>query len=172
MKTHLLSAAIVVISAASALAADLMATDPFAFATNPTAKAGAAYIPVMNHGPADRLIDAASDVAKRVEIHQHLNDGDVMKMRQVVDGLPIGNHAHIEMAPGGVHVMLMGLIDPLIEGKPFNVTLVFASGTEIAVSVPVVDRAKHNGNTHGKTHDHKAMHKAKHGTDHGVKHEE
>ena len=150
MKPILLSAALAALSAMSAHAAEIMAMEPFAFSTGKTAKAGAAYISVANHGPADRLTGAKSDVAKRVEIHEHIKDGDVMRMRQVEPGLELPANGVIEMGPGGYHVMLMGLNAPLEEGESFPVTLVFESGKELVVDVPVQARGAHSG--HGPGH--------------------
>lgn len=160
MKTLLLSAALVAVSAVSAFAADLMAKDPFAFASTPTAKAGGAYISIMNHGHTDRLLDAKSDVAKRVEIHEHKDVDGVMKMRQVKAGIEVPMHGGVTMAPGGYHVMLMGLNGPLIEGETFDVTLVFEKAGEMTVSVPVVARTKHDAG-HGE---HGPKKKHKHGS--------
>lgn len=166
MKTLLLSAAFAAFAASSAFAEDLKALNAYAFASTATAKAGAAYISVRNHGEPDRLTGVASDIAKRVEIHQHLSEDGIMKMRQVTDGLQIGNHEHIEMAPGGAHVMLMGLNKQLAEGEAFDVLLSFESGTELVVSVPVVDRATYDVNAHKGEHDHKAHHSEGHGAEH------
>ena len=163
MKTLLLSAAFAAVSAVSALAADLMAKDPYAFASTPSAKAGGAYISVMNHGHADRLLDVTSDVAKRVEIHEHKDVDGVMKMRQVKAGLEVPMHGEMIMAPGGYHVMLMGLKAPLVEGEAFDVTLVFEKAGEITVSVPIVNRATHQGG-HSGHGDHGAKKKHDHGS--------
>lgn len=167
MKILLLSAAIAAVSAASAFAADLMAKDPYAFASTPTAKAGAAYISVMNHGDADRLLGVESGVAKRVEIHEHKDVDGVMKMREVEAGIEIPMHGDVVMGPGGYHVMLMGLNAPLVEGETIDVTLVFEKAGEMTVSVPIVDRAKHmeQGGGHGEHSGHGAEEKEhKHGS--------
>ena len=142
MRTLLFSAALAASSAVSALAADIEAKEPFAYATAPTAKAGGAYVPLTNHGPADRLIDVRGDAAKRVEIHTHIKDGDVMKMRKVADGIELPEGGAIEMKPGGYHVMLMGLNAPLVAGETVPVTLVFESGEELTVDVPIVERGE------------------------------
>ncbi|MGB0411461.1 MAG: copper chaperone PCu(A)C [Pikeienuella sp.] len=160
MKTLLLSVAIAAVSAVSAWAADLMPKDPYAFATTASAKAGGAYISVLNHGDADRLLDAASNVAKRVEIHEHRHVEGVMKMRQVKAGIEVPKHGEMVMAPGGYHVMLMGLHAPLVEGETFDVTLIFEKAGEMTVSVPIVDRAEHKAG-HGA---HGAKKKHKHGS--------
>ena len=152
MKTTILAAAFAALAPLSALAADIMAMEPFAFATAPTAKAGGAYVSLMNHGSADRLIGVKGDIAKRIEIHEHIKDGDVMRMRQVEDGLELPEGGVIEMGPGGYHVMLMGLSGPLAAGETFPLTLVFESGAEMAVEVTVRARGEH-GVKHGHSSD-------------------
>ena len=155
MKSLMLSAAFAALSALAAQAGDMMAMEPFAFATAPTAKAGGAYVPVMSHGAADRLVGAESDVARRVEIHTHIKDGDVMRMRRVEGGVELPAGGVLEMKPGGVHVMLMGLAAPLEAGTSFPVTLVFESGARLDVDVPVKTRGAHGaGHGHGSTHGH------------------
>lgn len=163
MKTCLYAAAFAAISAASALAEGVMATDAYAFATAASARAGGAYISLMNHGAAaDRLVAARSDVARRVEVHEHRNDAGVMRMREVEAGIPLPAGGMIEMKPGGYHVMLMGLNAPLTAGDAFPVTLVFESGAEMVVDVDIRRRgASGHGSGHGQGHgagqgDHKA----------------
>lgn len=157
MKTFLLTAAFAVTSTLSAAAADLTAMKAFAFETTASAKAGAAYISVMTNGGDDRLVNATSPVAKRVEIHTHIKDGDVMRMRPVDGPLPVSAGNPIEMAPGGVHVMLMGLNAPLVDGTPIPVTLIFEKAGEIVFEVPVIERAAHGGHSghsgHSQTSD-------------------
>ena len=153
MKTLCLSAAFAALSAVSAFAEGVVAIEPFAFATAKTAKAGGAYVSLMNHGPADRLIGAESDVARRVEVHEHIKDGDVMRMRHVEGGLELPEGGMIEMKPGGYHVMLMGLHAPLEVGQSFPVTLVFESGAEVTVDVPIRKRGAH-GDGHSSGHSH------------------
>lgn len=141
MKPLILAAIVAAATSLSAAASGLMAMNPFAFETTKVAKTGAAYIPVMSQGAADRLIGAASSAAKRVEIHTHIKgDNGVMKMRQVDGPLPVTEDAPLKMAPGGVHVMLMGLNAPLTAGDTVPVTLVFEAAGKIVVEVPVVAR--------------------------------
>jgi copper(I)-binding protein len=66
--------------------------------------------------------------------------GEVMQMRQVsaID-LPAGTA--VSLAPGGYHIMLLGLVSPLEVGQSFDVTLTFATGPDLVVSVPVLDEA-------------------------------
>ena len=149
MKILIASAVLTASVALSAAAADLTAMKAFAFETAPTAKAGAAYVSVMTNGPDDRLLGAKSPAARRVEIHTHIADGDVMRMRPVKEPLPLSAGEPIKMAPGGVHIMLMGLNAPLVKGAPIPITLVFETAGEIAFDVPVIERQAHGGGHSG-----------------------
>ena len=146
MKTLLLAAAFAAGAALPAFA-DLAAVKAFAFETAPSAKAGAAYISIRTNGGDDRLIGATSPTAKRVEIHTHVKDGDVMRMRPVDGPLPVSAGKPIKMGPGGVHVMLMGLNGPLKDGEPISVTLIFENAGEIEFEVPVIERSAHGGHS-------------------------
>lgn len=122
-------------------AGDLQIDQPWARATAPQQGNGAAYFTVTNHGAgADRIVEAQSPVAGRVELHTHEVDSEgVMRMRQVeaID-LPAGEMTALR--PGGLHVMLIGLEDRLVEGEQFPLTLVFenAGAVEIEVTVEAV----------------------------------
>ena len=139
-----------------------MAQDAYARAAGGIGKSGAVFLMLENPGAADdRLIDARSDVAKRVELHTHKDMGDgVMKMMHVEEGFAIpagGAHA---LARGGDHVMLMGLTRDLADGDSFSLTLVFEKAGEIVIDVPVDNDRKpedsgmmHKGHSgHGMNH--------------------
>lgn len=143
MKSVILVAAVAALAALSATAADLTATKAFAFETAPTAKSGVAYISVMTHEADDRLLGAKSPVAKRVELHTHIKDGDVMRMRPVDDPLPVSPGNPIQMGPGGIHVMLMGLNAPLENGAAIPVTLIFEKAGDVSFDVPIIQRSAH-----------------------------
>lgn len=142
-------AALISAAAFAAHAADIMANKTFAYSTAASAKAGGAYITLMSHGAVDRLVSAASPIAKRVEIHTHIKDGDVMRMREVDGPLPLGPESPIKMGPGGIHVMLMGLNEPLRVGATFPVTLTFESAGEMTVDVAVIKRGEAGHSGHG-----------------------
>ncbi len=119
--------------------AEIVISDPYARASRPNAPTGAAFMTIENTGDsADRLLAASSDVAARVELHTHVDQGDgVMKMTEIEDGIPIpagGSHA---MMRGGDHVMFMGLNKALEQGKDITVILSFEQAGEITVSIPV-----------------------------------
>jgi copper(I)-binding protein len=109
----------------------------WARATPGMAKNGGAYLTVVNAGKSrDRLVAATADIAKRVEVHTHINDNGIMRMRQV-DGIDLPAGGTIQMKPGGYHVMLIGLHKPLKKGERFPVTLVFEKAGEVKTSVEV-----------------------------------
>ena len=112
------------------------------------AKAGAAFMVIENSGEADRLVAASSDVAKKTELHTHIKDGDVMKMRRV-DGIDVPAQGMARLQPGGLHVMLIGLHAPLREEEKFPLTLQFDKAGEMTVEVEVKD-AGAMGSMHGR----------------------
>jgi periplasmic copper chaperone A len=89
-----------------------------------------------NRGEAVRLVEARSDVAERVEIHETSIDDGVMRMRprDRVD-VPAGESVRFE--PGGLHVMLVQLRRDLVPGDSLTITLVFEDGTTHPVPVAV-----------------------------------
>lgn len=97
---------------------------------------GAAYVTIESVSD-DTLIGASTPVAKRVMIHAVEKDGDVSRMKHVETlELPAGER--ITLAPGGMHLMLMGLQDKLSEGTTFPMTLSFENAGEITVEVSVL----------------------------------
>ena len=116
---------------------DLAIHQPWARASIGQAQAGAAYVTVMNKGSLpDRLVAVEGEVANRVELHTHMMDGGVMKMRQV-EAIEVAPGEPAVLKPGGLHIMLMGLKAPLVKGESFPLTLVFerAGRVEIEVSI-------------------------------------
>lgn len=106
-------------------------------ATPGEARAGAAFFIVENRGANDdTLLGADAEVADSVELHTHVHDGGVMRMRAVERILvPAGGQATLQ--PGGFHVMLIGLHAPLVEGQTYTLGLTFAHAGRIAVPVTV-----------------------------------
>ena len=115
--------------------------NPLAAASIGMARAGAGYMIVANHGDAaDRLLDVEADFP-RVMIHMtEMNDG-VASMKHVMGGIEVPPGGSVHLAPGGYHVMFMGLSgDGLIEGTTIPATLVFESAGRIAIEFDVVSR--------------------------------
>jgi copper(I)-binding protein len=108
---------------------------PWARAT--VAANGGAFLSVDNTGAMpDRLLRASTELATSVEIHTHIKDGDIMRMRKVeaVD-LPAGKKIVFE--PGGYHIMLLGLKKKLVEGERFALILEFEKAGKITVDVAI-----------------------------------
>lgn len=121
----------------TAMADGVAVEAPFARATAGPARNGATFLTVRNAGAeADRLIGAKTPVAERAELHTHLHENGVMKMRPVeAIAVPAGGVATLE--PGGDHIMMMGLKAPLKEGESFPLTLIFEKAGEVTVDVPI-----------------------------------
>lgn len=110
---------------------------PWARATPGGATVGAAYLEIKAaKGVSDRLLGAKSPVASRAEIHTHITEGDVMRMRRV-ESLPLAAGQSHVLAPAGDHVMLFDLKRPLQEGELIKLTLIFEKAGEIEVEATV-----------------------------------
>lgn len=98
----------------------------------------AVYMIIENRGDQpDRLLHAHCDVAGTVELHESKMEGGVMKMRPV-DGIDIPAHSTVELKPGGLHVMLIGLTRDLNAGDTIEVELHFEHAGHVAVEATVV----------------------------------
>ncbi len=110
---------------------------PWARATAPRQAVGGSYV-TLTSGADDRLIGADSPVAGRVEVHEMTMDGTVMRMRALPDGLALPAGQAVLLAPGGFHVMLMDLKQPLVAGQTIGVRLRFQHAPPLDLQVPVM----------------------------------
>ena len=137
--TRILSLAIVlsVLSLGAALAqSPVQAERPWARATAPQQKVGGGYVTLTS--PADdRLVGASSPVAGHVEVHEMRMDGDVMRMRELADGLPLPAGTPVLLMPGGFHIMLMDLKQPLVAGQSVPVQLRFQKAPPLDLQLQV-----------------------------------
>jgi copper(I)-binding protein len=118
-------------------AGDITVVAPWARATRGGAKVGGAYLELRAApGAGDRLVSATSTAAGTVEIHEHVNDGGVMKMRRI-DGLTVPDGGSVTLKPGGYHLMLMDLKQPLKQGEKVQLTLTFEKAGALAVEGPI-----------------------------------
>ena len=106
-------------------------------ATAPGAKVGGGYMTIKNAGAADKLVSASSPAAAKVELHVHINDNGVMKMREVPGGYEIPAKGAFELKPGGAHLMFMDLKAPFKEGDKVPVTLKFEKAGEVTTEFQV-----------------------------------
>ena len=107
---------------------------PWARAT--TTDVTAVYFTIVNPAPQpDRLLKATTDIG-RASIHEMKEEGGVAKMRSI-DSLAIPAKTEVSIQPGGLHVMLTNLKQPLVEGSGFPMTLVFEAAGEVRIDVQV-----------------------------------
>ena len=119
-------------------AGDLVITQPWSRATPAGAKVAGGYLTIENKGSApDRLVGGTGDVAGRVEIHEMAMNNGVMTMRPLDKGLTIEPGKTVKLAPGGYHVMLMDLKNPLKQGEKVPLTLEFEKAGKVTLSLDV-----------------------------------
>ncbi|MCA3278249.1 MAG: copper chaperone PCu(A)C [Roseomonas sp.] len=125
---------------------DIAITNPWTRAAGANAN-GAGFMTLKNNGSTgDRLISATSAGARVVELHTHIREGDVMRMRPVAD-IPIPPGQTVQLRPGGLHIMLIGLTEPLRQGATLPLTLRFERAGEVQVTLGV-ESAGARGHTH------------------------
>lgn len=133
-------AAVGAAAAHETVAGALTIKHPWTRATPPTAKVAGGFMVIENAGSAaDRLTGGRVDFAARVEVHEMAMDGDVMRMRELENGLEVPAGGAVELKPGGYHVMFMGLTAPLVEGERYRGVLIFETAGEVEVEF-VVDK--------------------------------
>ena len=117
---------------------DINISLPFTRATLPNAPVAGGFLTIENTGAEpDRLISARSDIAGDTQIHEMAMQGDVMKMRPLANGLEIPAGQTVVLAPGGFHIMFMGLKQTLVEGETITVTLTFEKAGTVDVVLPI-----------------------------------
>lgn len=128
----------VITDAESTEIVDLEIREAWARASTGRTETAAAFLTIRNKSEdTDRLIAARSDHAQAVELHTHIHEDGVMRMRQV-DAIALPANSTIEMAPGGDHVMLFNLKTPLEKGQTFPLTLTFDKAGNVKVEVEVL----------------------------------
>lgn len=117
---------------------DLVIEHAWARPTPGRAQTGAAYLVIANHGAEpDRLVAAEGPVAGHVELHEHQIDSEGIARMRRVEAVEVPAGGAVALAPGGLHLMLMGLAAPLREGMSFPLRLRFERAGEIEVEVLV-----------------------------------
>lgn len=118
-------------------------------ATPPGAPTTAAFFTLRAGGAGATLSAARSPVAETVELHDHVMADGVARMRPI-PSVEVPPNGTVSLAPGGKHVMLIGLAGPLEAGSEVPLTLAFADGSETTLTLPVRDAAAsgHAGSAH------------------------
>jgi copper(I)-binding protein len=136
----LLTATLLVLTPFATHAADSLSVsiaDPYVRATPPGQPNSAAFMTLTNASPLPRaLVSATSPAAKTVELHTHVKEDGIMRMRQV-ERIEIPAGQTVTLAPGGLHVMLIGLEKELKPGVSVDLSLSFDDGSEAKIQAPV-----------------------------------
>jgi len=132
-----LSAPLAIAACADGGASEISVEEPFARETIGTSTTGAAYLVIRNTGGADRLVAASTPAAVSTELHTHEKDGEIMRMRKV-EAIDVPAGETITLEPGGKHIMMFELIEPLKNGASFPMTLTFEDAGDVTVDVTVV----------------------------------
>jgi copper(I)-binding protein len=113
---------------------DIVVDQPWTRPTPEGATVGAGYATITNNGSTtDRLTGGSLDGAGKVEVHEMTMDGDVMKMRQLTDGLEIKPGATVELKPGSYHLMFLDLKQPIVDGMTVKGSLSFEKAGSVDV---------------------------------------
>lgn len=125
------------LAVASPAFADLVVENPSAGATPPGASVGGGYMLIRNTGSApDKLVGASSPMSERVEMHVSSSEGGVVRMRQQ-ENLTVPAKGRLELKPGGGHLMLVGLKQPLKPGDTVVLTLRFERAGDVRTELHV-----------------------------------
>jgi copper(I)-binding protein len=115
-------------------------SDPWIRLLPPTVMHTAAYVTITNSdNKPDTLINVSSTAVNSLSVHQTKNVDGMMKMLSV-DNLQVPANGKINLAPGGYHIMLMGLESPLAEKQKITMTFEFKNAGKVDVIFPVVKR--------------------------------
>ncbi len=138
----------------------VLVENAWARATPGGAKTGAAYMTLVNAGAAaDRLLGATTSVADKVQFHKDAEENGVSRMRQL-QAVELGPGTTTVFKPGVMHIMLVGLKQPLKEGQTFPLALEFEKAGKVEVTVPVAKiGAMEPGSAHPAAHGADHMHK-------------
>ncbi len=110
----------------------------------------AGFLTIKNIGASDdMLIGASSKISKRTELHTHIKDGNVMRMRRVKGGIKVPKGGRAELKSGGFHVMFIGLKEPLKAGTSFPLTLTFKNAGDVTLTMTAQKKAMPAKMDHG-----------------------
>jgi periplasmic copper chaperone A len=133
----LLAATLVTAISFSALGAEVSIGDPYARAVPPGQPNSAVFMSLENQTVKNQaLVGAESAVSEIVELHTHVEEGGMMRMRRV-EKIEVPAGETVTLKPGGLHVMLIGLNQPLEPGDAVDLTLIFEDGSRMPVQAPV-----------------------------------
>ena len=119
------------------LHAELGVEDAWSRASPPMVETGAVYLTIVNDEQRNRrLVEARSGNAASITIHETLHENGMTRMAHR-DSLPIEAGSTLRLGPNGIHLMMLNLHAPLVEGDQFDLILKFDHGEEVSVPVNV-----------------------------------
>ncbi len=157
---------------------DLVIENPYTRTTPPMTPVGGGFMTITNNGTTDAtLVSGTAEFAAAVEIHTMEMTDNVMKMRQLEQGLVIPAGSTVMLKPGGYHLMFINLTEQMQEDDRHKVMLEFAQAGEIEVEFVVkdinkmMDAADADKSTDTAHDHHKAMQHDDMGEHDGMKHD-
>ncbi len=135
------------------MAGDLHISGYWTRAMLPGQKVGGGYLVITNNGSDhDRMVAISTPHTDRAEIHEMKMVDDVMKMRELEDGLHVPAGETVVLEPGGYHLMFMAVTTPFKEGDMVPVTLTFEKAGDVELMLPVMaagtKKMDHGGHSH------------------------
>jgi hypothetical protein len=113
----------------------LLVDHPVIRVASPVSKTGAGYMVITNKGKAaDRLLSVTTAASTRSDLHGTINAGGIMQMRAQAGGVPIPAGGTVRFAPGGLHVMFIGLKAAAPPGQMIKARLTFARAGSVDVA--------------------------------------
>ncbi|PSJ41489.1 hypothetical protein C7I36_10125 [Zobellella taiwanensis] len=121
-------------------------------ATPPMGPNTAAFMRLQNSGEQERaLVAVLSPQAEKVELHTVLEQDGVMQMREV-ERIAVPAGETVSLQPGGLHIMLLGVKQPLAEGDEVSLELRWDNGDTEQLTLPVKDIRHQAQAAHGQHH--------------------
>jgi len=112
------------------------------------------YVEIVNNTDVSiQLVEARIPGVRRVELHTHNMDGGVARMRQV-EYIQVPAQSKVSLEPGGLHIMLMGVAEPLTDGSQVPIELIFNNGQVITVQARVLQNPPMGSHSNQQNHRH------------------
>ena len=137
---------------------ELVIDHPYTRSTPPMTPVAGGFMTITNNSDEDdKLISGKADFTEAVEIHEMvMGDKGVMRMQQLIGGLVIPAGKTVELKPGGLHIMFIGLDKQMIPDERHTGLLTFENAGEVKVEFVVKDITAedmdHSKMEHGDKH--------------------
>lgn len=113
----------------------------------PGSSVSAAYMKIENTGNPDKLVSLSSEAAEKVELHNSKVDENSIATMELIEILDIPSESSVELKPGGMHIMLIGLKESLVGKETVKLTLDFENAGQVEINVPV-KKGDHDAHEH------------------------